>query len=64
MANNYNIEQRKWTIKQCWKLDFFFGGVVKNKVYERNPHTVNELNGYISDALTEIDGEWNLCCTV
>ena len=22
--------------------DFFFGGVVKNKVYERNSHTVNE----------------------
>ena len=25
-------------------MDFFFGGVVQNKVYEKNPKTVNELN--------------------
>jgi hypothetical protein len=45
-------------------MDFFFWGVVKNKVYERNPHTVNELKDYISDAFTEIDGDRNLCRTV
>ena len=38
--------------------------VVKNKVYERNPHTVNELKECISDAFTEIDGDRNLCFTV
>ena len=26
---------------------YFFGGVVKNKVYEKNPKTVNELKDYI-----------------
>ena len=30
----------------------------------RNPHTVNELEDYISDAFTEIDGDCNLCRTV
>ena len=43
---------------------FLFGGAVKNKVYERNPHTGNELKDYISDAFSEIDGDRNLCCTV
>ena len=41
----------------------FFGGVVKNKVHERNPLTVNELKDYISDEFTEIDGDRNLCRT-
>ena len=45
-------------------MDFFFGGVVKNKAYERNPHTVNELKDCISDAFTEIGGNQNLCHTV
>ena len=42
----------------------FFGGVVKNKVYEKNPKTVNELKDYILDAFKEIDENQNLCHTV
>ena len=42
----------------------FFGGVVKNKVYEKNPKTVNELKDYILDAFKEIDEDQNLCRTV
>lgn len=45
-------------------MDFLFWGVVKNKFYERNPHIVNELKDYISDAFTEIYGDRNLCGTV
>ena len=30
-------------------------GAVKNNVYERNLHIVNELKDYISDAFKEID---------
>ena len=37
-----------------------FCGVVKNKVYERNSHTMSELKDHISDALTKIDGDRNL----
>ena len=36
-------------------MDFFFWGVVKNKMYEKNPKTVNELKDYIYDAFREID---------
>jgi len=28
-------------------MDFFFGGVVKNKVYERKPQTVDEMKEFI-----------------
>ena len=42
-------------------MDFFFWGVVKNKVYEKNPKTVNELEDYICDAFREIDENQNLC---
>ena len=45
-------------------MDFFFGGVVKNKVYEKNPKTVNELKDYIQDAFKDIDEDRNLCRTV
>ena len=45
-------------------MDFFFCGVVKNKFYERNPHTVDELKEYISEAFTEIDADSNLCRAV
>ena len=45
-------------------MDFFFWGVVKNKVYEKNPKTINELKDYIHDALREIDEDRNLCRTV
>ena len=43
---------------------FLFWGVVKNKVYEIDPHTENELKDYISYTFTEIDGDRKLCCTV
>ena len=33
---------------------------MKGKVYERNPHTVNELKDYMPDAFTEINGDQNL----
>ena len=42
-------------------MGFFSWRVVNNQVYKRNPHTVNELKDYISDALTEIDGDLYLC---
>ena len=45
-------------------MDLFFWGVAKNKVYEKNPKTVNELKDYIYDAFREIDENQNLCCTV
>ena len=45
-------------------MDFVFWCVVKNKVYQRNPFTVNESKDYISDAFSEIDGDQNLYCTV
>ena len=45
-------------------MDFFFWGVVKNKVYERNPHTVDELKEYILEAFIEIDADQDLCRAV
>ena len=36
-------------------MDFFFWGVVKNKVYERNPHTVDELRVHLRSIY------WNWC---
>ena len=41
-------------------MDFFFWGVVKDKVYEKNPKTVNEFQDYIHDAVREIDENLNL----
>ena len=43
---------------------FWEGGVVKNMVYERNPHTVDELKEYISEAFIEIDAYRDLCRAV
>ena len=45
-------------------MDFFFGGVVKNKAYEKNPKIVNELKEYICDEFREVDESRNLCRTV
>jgi len=45
-------------------MDFFFGGVVKKKVYEKNPKTVNQLRYYLHDDFREIDEDRNLCRTV
>ena len=71
MANNLNKKQRKWALKKYWKYEnadvvctAFFVGVVKNKVYEKSPKTVNELKDYIHVAFIEIDKNRNLCCTV
>ena len=44
--------------------DFFFLGVVKNKVYEKNLKTVTELKDYILEAFKEINEDQNLCRTV
>ena len=44
--------------------DFFWGGIAKNKVYKKNPKTVNELKDYIYDKFRETDENCNLCCTV
>ena len=45
-------------------MDFFFGGVVKNNVYEKNPKTLDELKDYINGAFREIDEKNHLCRTV
>jgi hypothetical protein len=45
-------------------MDFIFWGVVKNKVGERNPHTVDELKEYFSEAFFEIDTDADLCRAV
>ena len=45
-------------------MDFFFWGVVKNKVYEKKPKTINDLKDYIHVVFTEIDEDRNLCRTV
>ena len=45
-------------------MDFFFWGVVKNNVYEKNPETINELKDYIHDAFKNIDEDRNLCRTM
>ena len=46
------------------QMDFFSWDNVKNKVYEKNPKTVNELKECIYDAFREIDENRNLCHTV
>jgi hypothetical protein len=45
-------------------MDFFFWGVVKNKVYERKPHTVDEMKEFITDTFMDIDSDRKLCRTV
>lgn len=45
-------------------MDFFFWGIVKKRVYERNPHTVDELKEYISEVFIEIDADLHLCRAV
>ena len=45
-------------------MDFFFGGVVKNKVYEKNPKTINESKDYIHDAFKDIEEDRSLCRTM
>ena len=45
-------------------MDFFFWGITKNKVYEKNPKTANELKDFIHDELRETVENRNLCRTV
>lgn len=40
------------------------GSVVKNTIYERNPHTVDKLREYISEVFAEIDADQDLCHVV
>jgi hypothetical protein len=79
MAGNLSIEQRKWIFKQYWKtenaervrtawVEAFNTPpptrVVKNKVYERKPQTVDEMREFITDAFMDIDSDRKLCRTV
>jgi len=45
-------------------MDFFFWGVVKNKVCERKPQTVDEMKEFITDAFMDIVSDRKLCRTV
>ena len=45
-------------------MDFFFWGVLKDKVYARKPVTVQQLKNFIEDAFLEIRSHRNLCHTV
>ena len=42
-------------------MDLFFGGVMKNKVYERKPQTVDEMKEFITDVFMDIDSDCTLC---
>ena len=45
-------------------MDFFMWGVLKEKVYERNPKTVQELRQYITESFADIGRNQELCQTV
>lgn len=45
-------------------MDFFFWGVVKDKVYSMKPVTVPQLKNFINDAFEDIRSNRNLCRTV
>ena len=45
-------------------MGFFFGGVVKNKMYEKNPKTINESKDCLHEAFKDIDEDRYLCRTV
>ena len=47
------------TLTYLTPMDFLFGSVVRNKVYKKNPKTVNELKDYICDASIEVDEDRN-----
>ena len=38
--------------------------VIKNKVYERKPQTLDEMKEFITDAFMDIDSDCKLCRTV
>ena len=45
-------------------MDFFFWGVLKDKVYSRKPRSVGDLKNYIRDAFQEINTQRDLCKNV
>ena len=78
MAGNFSIEQKKRILKQYWKTENAeqvrtawveaFNTTpptcLKNKVYERKPQTMDEMNEFITDAFMDIDSDHKLCRTV
>ena len=60
MKHLYIVFPQRWFTTLTWPdTKWFFWGVVKNKVYEKNPKTVNELKDYIHDIYKEIDKNRN-----
>ena len=45
-------------------MDIFFWSVAKNKVYEENLKTLNELKDYNHDAFKDINEDQHLCRNV
>ena len=45
-------------------MDFFFWGVLKDKVYSRKPRSIDDLKNYINDAFQEINTQRDLCKNV
>ena len=42
-------------------MDFFFRGVLKDKVYSQKPRSVDDLKNYIRVAFQEINAQSDLC---
>ena len=42
-------------------MDFFFWGVLEDKVYSQKPRSVDDLKNYIRDAFQEINAQSDLC---
>ena len=42
-------------------MDFFFWGVLKDKVYSQKPRIVNDLKNHIREAFHEINAQSDLC---
>ena len=42
-------------------MDFFFWGVLKDKVYSQKPRSVDDLKNYIRDSFQEINAQSDLC---
>ena len=45
-------------------MDFFFWGVVKEKVFQRKPRTLPDLRGFITEAWLKINIDQDLCISV
>ena len=42
-------------------LQFFFGRVLKDKIYSRKPKSVNDMKNYVRDAFQEINTQTEVC---